>query len=98
LEEVCKAFAIFGDKEKAIKLTLTRFDASTKEAFFNLYTKIDPTILPIPEGMKDAPAKSPTAEQQKIAALKAELERMANSQTIVSDEDSDDDTQYALNA
>ena len=78
LEEVCKAFAIFGDKEKAIKLTLTRFDASTKEAFFNLYTKIDPTILPIPEGMKDAPAKAPTPEQQKIAALKAELDKLAN--------------------
>jgi hypothetical protein len=51
LEEVCKAFAIFNDKEKAIKLTLTRFDGATQEAFFNLYTKIDPTILPAPEGM-----------------------------------------------
>jgi hypothetical protein len=51
LEEVCKAFAIFNDKQKAIRLTLTRFDASTQEAFFNLYTKIDPTILPAPEGM-----------------------------------------------
>ena len=89
LEEVCKAFAIFGDKEKAIKLTLTRFDASTKEAFFNLYTKIDPTILPIPEGMKDAPAKAPTPEQQKIAALKAELDKLSNPGT---------DTQYAMNA
>jgi hypothetical protein len=57
LEEVCKAFAIFGDKQKAIKLTLTRFDPATQEAFFNLYTKIDPTILPAPEGMKDQPAK-----------------------------------------
>jgi MoxR-like ATPase len=51
LEEVCKAFAIFSDKQKAIKLTLTRFDSATQEAFFNLYTKIDPTILPTPEGM-----------------------------------------------
>ena len=89
LEEVCKAFAIFGDKEKAIKLTLTRFDASTKEAFFNLYTKIDPTILPIPEGMKDAPAKAPTPEQQRIIALKAELDKLATT---------DSDTQYAMNA
>ena len=53
LEEVCKAFAIFNDKTKAIKLTLTRFDPATQEAFFNLYTKIDPTILPPPEGMKE---------------------------------------------
>ena len=92
LEEVCKAFAIFGDKEKAIKLTLTRFDASTKEAFFNLYTKIDPTILPIPEGMKDAPPKAPTNEdlaRQKIEELKAQLDKLSNPGT---------DTQYALNA
>jgi len=93
LEEVCKAFAIFGDKEKAIKLTLTRFDASTKEAFFNLYTKIDPTILPVPEGMKDAPVSNPvnalTAEQKKIAELKAQLDKLSNPDT---------DTQYAMNA
>ena len=54
LEEVCKAFAIFNDKQKAIRLTLTRFDVATQEAFFNLYTKIDPTILPAPEGMDKA--------------------------------------------
>ena len=56
LEEICKAFAIFNDKQKAIKLTLTRFDTATQEAFFNLYTKIDPTIVPLPDGMM------PTAE------------------------------------
>ena len=54
LEEVCKAFAIFNDKQKAIRLTLTRFDVATQDAFFNLYTKIDPTILPAPEGMDKA--------------------------------------------
>ena len=58
LEEVCKAFAIFNDKQKAIKLTLTRFDPATQEAFFNLYTKIDPTILPMPEGA-DKPKSNP---------------------------------------
>ena len=62
LEEVCKAFAIFNDKQKAIKLTLTRFDTATQEAFFNLYTKIDPTILPAPEGMDNTPA--PPAQPQ----------------------------------
>ena len=60
LEEVCKAFAIFNDKQKAIKLTLTRFDSATQDAFFALYTKIDPTILPPPEGMdKTVPPASP---------------------------------------
>ena len=105
LEEVCKAFAIFGDKEKAIKLTLTRFDASTKEAFFNLYTKIDPTILPVPEGMPEAPVKAPSAEQQKIAELKAQLEKLSNAYPhmagvipSIPSEDTDTDTQYAINA
>jgi hypothetical protein len=59
LEEICKAFAIFNDKQKAIRLTLTRFDAATQEAFFNLYTKIDPTILPPVEGMEPIPAPAP---------------------------------------
>ena len=69
LEEICKAFAIFSDKQKAIKLTLTRFDTATQEAFFSLYTKIDPTILPTPEGMKDdrgnlTPSQAYAAEKQ----------------------------------
>jgi hypothetical protein len=63
LEEVCKAFAIFNNKEKAIRLTLTRFDTATQDAFFNLYTKIDPTILPIPEGMKDGTPATLTPAQ-----------------------------------
>ena len=102
LEEVCKAFAIFGDKEKAIKLTLTRFDASTKEAFFNLYTKIDPTILPVPEGMPEAPVKAPSAEQQKIAELKAQLEKLSSAAPTVASDMNDTDTDsfvpYAVNA
>ena len=66
LEEICKAFAIFGDKEKAIKLTLTRFDPATKDAFFNLYTKIDPTILPPVPGMKDSTAPAPVDPNAEI--------------------------------
>jgi MoxR-like ATPase len=61
LEEVCKAFAIFNDKQKAIKLTLTRFDSATQDAFFALYTKIDPTILPPPEGMDKVVTTPPPA-------------------------------------
>jgi hypothetical protein len=72
LEEVCKAFAIFNNKEKAIRLTLTRFDPATQEAFFSLYTKIDPTILPPPEGMdkekQAVPASSPSDTNYAINA------------------------------
>ena len=34
-------FSIFSDKNKAIAFCLARFDDDTKEAFLNLYTKVD---------------------------------------------------------
>lgn len=37
-------FAIFGDKVKAIKQTIARFSTDTREAFLNLYSKIDAEI------------------------------------------------------
>jgi len=84
LEEICKAFAIFNDKQKAIRLTLTRFDSATQEAFFNLYTKIDPTILPPPEGMKD---EQPTPTPGNLTPSQAyELEKQGQN------------TNYAINA
>ena len=62
-------------RSKAIKLTLTRFDASTQEAFFNLYTKIDPTILPTPVGMPEQPKAAPSAGDAKLAE---EIEKALN--------------------
>jgi hypothetical protein len=38
---VCKAFAMFGSKQKAIALSLARFDKDTQTAFLSLYNKID---------------------------------------------------------
>ena len=35
------AWQIFGKKEKAIAMCLARFDDDTKEAFLNLYSKVD---------------------------------------------------------
>ena len=46
LVDIVRAFSIFGDKEKAVRLALNRFDKETQDAFWNLYTKIDPTINP----------------------------------------------------
>lgn len=48
---IVKGYAVFRDKEKAVRLSLNRFDRDTQEAFWNLYTKIDPTINPIPEAV-----------------------------------------------
>ncbi len=41
LVDISHSFDIFGDKEKAIAFCLARFDDDTKEAFLNLYTKVD---------------------------------------------------------
>jgi hypothetical protein len=41
---ISQTFAIFNDKMKSIKLCIARFDDDTKEAFLDLYTKIDSNI------------------------------------------------------
>lgn len=38
---IVQTFSIFGDKKKAIELCVARFDDDTKEAFMDLYSKID---------------------------------------------------------
>jgi len=51
---ICKAFALFGNKQKAISLALARFDKDTQVAFLSLYNKIDAEPIavqadPVPE-------------------------------------------------
>jgi len=41
---IVQSLAIFGDKMKAIELCISRFDNDTKEAFLDLYTKVDASI------------------------------------------------------
>lgn len=49
LVHICEAFSIFGEnKVKAIELCLNRFDVDTKNAFMELYKKVDETIDPTP--------------------------------------------------
>tara|TARA_B100000029_G_scaffold511654_1_gene606267 strand:- start:2274 stop:3458 length:1185 start_codon:yes stop_codon:yes gene_type:complete len=44
LEHIVNAFAVFGDKQKAVQLCVNRFDDDTKQAFIDLYAKVDPTV------------------------------------------------------
>ena len=44
LVHVVRAFAIFNNRIKAIKLCLNRFDEETKTSFLELYTKIDAKV------------------------------------------------------
>jgi hypothetical protein len=49
LVHICEAFAIFNqNKMKAIELCLNRFDVDTKNAFLELYKKVDETVDPAP--------------------------------------------------
>jgi cobaltochelatase CobS len=45
LVHICEAYNIFGDKLKAINLCVSRFESHTKDAFVDLYTKIDSNAL-----------------------------------------------------
>lgn len=41
LEHVVNAYAMFGDRMKAVELCVARFNAETKQSFMDLYTKVD---------------------------------------------------------
>ena len=41
LERVVEIFAIFGDRMKALKMSVARFDEETQSDFLRLYEKID---------------------------------------------------------
>jgi len=60
LVHICEAYGIFGEnKVKAIELCLNRFDIDTKNAFMELYRKVDETVDPVPEV---TPAVTPETE------------------------------------
>ena len=44
LSHIVQNFSIFGKRDKAIALCVNRFDDDTKEAFIDLYEKVDATI------------------------------------------------------
>tara|TARA_Y100001937_G_scaffold128798_1_gene208183 strand:- start:5512 stop:6615 length:1104 start_codon:yes stop_codon:yes gene_type:complete len=44
LVHIIRAFAIFSDRVKAIKMCLNRFDEETKQSFIELYDKIDADV------------------------------------------------------
>ena len=45
LVHILRAYAIFGDKIKAISVCVNRFDDETKQAFLELYDKVDPEVV-----------------------------------------------------
>ena len=50
LVHIIKAYSIFGDKAQAIQVCVNRFDDETKQAFLELYDKVDADfVMPIDE-------------------------------------------------
>ena len=50
LVHIIHAFSIFGKKEKAIEVCVNRFDDETKQAFMELYDKVDADFqMPVDE-------------------------------------------------
>jgi hypothetical protein len=55
LVHIVKAYNIFDDKAKAIQVCVNRFDDETKQAFIELYDKVDADFqLPV-EGLQESP-------------------------------------------
>jgi hypothetical protein len=55
---IVQTFSIFGKRDKAIALCVNRFDNDTKEAFLDLYTKVDATV----SGVGEYPNDTSTSE------------------------------------
>lgn len=57
LRDIVFAYSVFGDKMTAIERCVSRFDATTKDAFVQMYTKVDADAQPKP--VVDAAAAAP---------------------------------------
>ena len=55
LEHIVNAYAMFGDRLKAINLCIARFNEETKASFVDLYTKVDPNPGQVPEATTATP-------------------------------------------
>ena len=58
LLHIIKAFSIFGDKMKSVERCVARFDDTTKEAFVQMYTKVDADAQPKPQPTEAATVQS----------------------------------------
>lgn len=66
LLHIARAFVMFKDRLKAIKLCVARFDTDTRDSWVDLYTKIDPTVTKPKKGEEAKPA-APKAEEEVIS-------------------------------
>ena len=61
LLHIARAYAMFKDRLKAIKLCVARFDTDTRDSWVDFYTKIDPSVnkkKPVPTATSNPEVKS----------------------------------------
>ena len=63
LINICKAYAIFGCKQKALSMTLARFDKDTQTAFISFYNKIDAEGIPAPAPVAEVKKEEPLTDE-----------------------------------
>ena len=64
LDHIAKAYSIFSDKLKAINLCIARFDEETKNAFLDLYTKVDAGVSLDNETTEESSASDTESENE----------------------------------
>jgi hypothetical protein len=69
LVDIMKSYSIFGNKEKAIKMSIERFDDETRESFLSLYSKIDAEV-----GMTDEEKEVAEAAREVLESAKSDEE------------------------
>ena len=60
---IVQTFSIFDDRMKAIQLCVNRFDNDTKEAFLDLYSKVDVSVTPTEEDINPDPVIDDVLDQ-----------------------------------
>ena len=62
---IVQTYSIFADRMKSIDLCINRFELDTREAFLDLYTKIDETVETVEDKVEDKSEVKADTEQKK---------------------------------
>ena len=66
LVHIAEAFAIFGDRKKAIQMCINRFDEDTKISFLDLYSKVDSEVTLEDENSEVKSENSESSEDENL--------------------------------
>jgi len=67
LVHIVNAYAIFGDRKKAIEMCINRFDEDTKTSFLDLYSKCDAEVVVEEAAVEDFEVAKETDEEEDLS-------------------------------